>query len=383
MDFVTHTLLAWVLCDADDYKGTNLQPNHRLRVLVEEITGMPLRDVLALILLFSMTFLQTPPSQLKARMLRYAQTAFSTYPKLRSLLIAYDDTGYKKAIERPLKVAATFIPSPFVRYPLINLNGRLLVIDPVSAAKTGEHFVARIVEEFGEQDHKQELTRLYESYAHQRVQTVFPVGVLVNKELRKLVAVGKVCDQYIRMDEGTVLLVEIKSGFLADQKAVALSGAHLESALKNILEDAFKQLANTRDNLLDKGSVLPNDRVIMLLVTRENFRLPQVATLRTMMPNLDALLTQIDSHENSEYCICCLDEYDELLDLHKTGDISLSDFFSDDAVSGDKPIRSRTGLAGRLRTGARIHVAEHLHNAVDEASDHAGRLLTAMISDQN
>lgn len=444
MDYVTHTLLAWVLCDADDYKGTklgadeksvqrmlnltwelsssreaiatdpflamrniavqqfsaqenqlqsafgrmwvifsDLQPNHRLRVLVEETTGVPLRDVLSLILLFSMTFLQTPPSQLKARMLRYAQTAFATYPKLKLLLIAYDDTGYKKAIERPLKVAATFTPSPFVRYPLINLNGKLVVIDPASAAKTGEHFVARIVEEFGEQDHKQELTRLYESYANQRIRAVFPTGVLVDKELRKLVTVGKVCDQYIRIDEGTVLLVEIKCGFLSDQKAVALSEAQFEAVFKNIVEGAFQQLLNTRDNLLDKGSVLPNDRVIMLLVTRENFRLPQVATLRTMMPNLDALLTQIDSHENSEYCICCLDEYDELLDLHRTGDISLSDFFSDDAVSGDKPIRSRTGLAGRLRTGARIHVAEHLHNAVDEASDHAGRLLTAMISDQN
>ncbi len=447
MDFVTHTLLAWVLCDADDYKGSkldadeksvqrllnltwelsssreaiavicddpflamrniavqqfsaqenqlqsafgrtwvifsDLQPNHRLRVLVEKTTGMPLRDVLALILLFSMTFLQTPPSQLKSRMLRYAQTAFSTYPKLRALLIAYDDTGYKKAIERPLKVAATFIPSPFVRYPLINLNGRLLVIDPVSAAKTGEHFVARIVEEFGEQDHKQELTRLYESYANQRVQAVFPTDVLVNKELRKLVVAGKVCDQHIQIDKETVLLVEIKSGFLSDQKAVALSGAHLDSALKNIVEDAFKQLANTRDHLRDEGRVLPSDRVIMLLVTRENFRLPQVATLRKMMPNLDTLFTQIgDDHERSEYCICCLDEYDELLDLHRTGDISLSDFFSDDAVSGDKPIRSRTGLAGRLRTGARIHVAEHLQNAVDKASDHAGSLLTAMISDQ-
>jgi hypothetical protein len=447
MDFVTHTLLAWVLCDADDHKGTkldadeqsvqrllnltwelsssreaiavicddpflamrniavqqfsaqenqlqsafgrmwvifsDLQPNHRLRLLVEETTGMPLRDVLALILLFSMTFLQSPPSQLKARMLRYAQTAFSTHPKLRSLLIAYDGTGHKKAIERPLKVAATFMPSPFVRYPLINLNGRLVVIDPVSAAKTGEHFVARIVEEFGEQDHKQELTRLYESYANQRAQAVLPEGVLVNKELRRLVVTGKVCDQYIRIREGTVLLVEIKSGFLSDQKTVALSGTHLESALKNVLEDAFKQLANTRDHLLDAGRLLPNDRVTMLLVTRENFRLPQVATLRTMMPNLDALLTQIDGHERSEYCICCLDEYDELLDLHRTGDISLSDFFSDGAVSGDKPIRSRTGLAGRLRTSARIHVAEHLHNAIDEASDHAGNLLTAMIPDQN
>ena len=170
---------------------------------------------------------------------------------------------------------------------------------------------------------------------------------------------------------------------MSDQKTVALSGAHLESALKNIVEDAFKQLTNTRDHLRDGGRVLPNDRVIMLLVTRENFRLPQVAVLRTMMPNLDTFFTQIGELERSEYCICCLDEYDELLDLHRTGDISLSDFFSDDAVSGDKPIRSRTGLAGRLRTGARIHVAEHLHNAVDEASDHAGRLLTAMISDQN
>lgn len=446
MDFVTHTLLAWVLCDADDYKGTkldadeksvqrllnltwelsssseaiavicddpflamrniavqqfsaqenqlqsafgrmwlifsDLEPNHRLRVLVEETTGMPLRDVLALILLFSMTFLQARPSQLKARMLQHAQRAFSTHPKLRSLLIAYDDTGCKKAIERSFKVAATFMPSPFVRYPLINLNGRLVVIDPASAAKTGEHFVARIVEEFGEQDHKQELTRLYESYANQRVQTVFPTGVLVNKELRKLVAAGKVCDQYIRLAEETVLLVEIKSGFLSDQKAVALSGTHLESALKNIVEDSFKQLANTRDHLLNEGTVLPNDRVIMLLVTRENFRLPQVETLRTMLPKLDTLLTQIEGNELSEYCICCLDEYDELLDLHRTGDISLSDFFSGDAISGDKPTRSRTGLAGRLRTGARIHVAEHLHNAVDEASDHAGSLLTAMISDQ-
>ena len=443
IDFVAHTLLAWVLSSRDDYQGSRkiadehtvqrllnltwhmsastqalalfgknpflamrnmaiqqsapqenllqsafgrswvifsvLPPNHRLRVFIEAMTDMPLKDSMALVLLFSMSFLQGDSALLKSRIFQYARNAFSTFPRLRTLLIANKNAALSECNLLGSKFDSLFAPSQFIRYPLINVAGSIEVVDPVSAAKTGEHFFARLIEEFGEEDHKRELTRLYEAYANARLISTQPSGAVVGQDLRKIVRHGKACDQFVRIDSECVLLVEIKCRAVASNKMMAISESYLSSLLSDVVNVGFTQLANTRDQLTQCGEIKATDRVVMLLVTRENFFLPQSEMLAEVMPGLKPLMEKLTADSRSEFCNCCLDEYDARLDLAAAGRVSLADFFSAAGSSGLSPIRSRSGLHGRLRTSAEIHVAQHLHEAMTEASEHAGRLIERLM----
>jgi|GEM_PF-7112243 len=355
-----------------------LASNHRVRKLIEDVVGVSVEDAMAFVFLLSSACIQPSGTSLGPVIFQYARNAFNVKTQLRDTLCAHDGSALRSSIRVAYTQEEVFAPSPFIRYPLIQLSADVCIVDPICAAKTAEHFPAQIVAEFGSQEHKKALTELYEAYANQRVSEVFPHDSIVGEKLRGVVQ-GKVCDQFIRLSPTKVLLVEVKSGALADHKSVSMSSDRLFSTLEGILKEGFEQLLATQRHLLALRAIQPSDQVVMLLVARENLRLPSGALLRGMMPKLETHIVGVaDDRTWDDLFVCCLDEFDELLDLHATDAVRLVDFFSDDSVTDANPIRSKTGLGGRLRSAKRAHVAPHLNVAYNAAATHCGLLLNEM-----
>ena len=439
MDFVPRTLLLWVLADTHAYRGQSREPddksvhrllnltwrlsaaqealqpfpsnpflalrniavqqfssqellleptvgrnwiifgalaaNHRVRELLEATTGLPLEDAISFVLLLSSACVQSEGTPLRTTIFQYARNVFNANTKLRDTLVAHDGRSLRGVVRVDFKQEDIFAPTPFIRYPLIRLGEEVCIVDPICAAKTAEHYPAQIVAEFGDQHHKKALTELYEAYINKRVAEVFPHDSTVGEKLRGMID-GRVCDQFVRLSPDCVLLVEIKSGALADHKSVSLSGERLFNMLDGILKEGVEQLVETRRCLRAIQAIRTCDRVILLLVTRENLRLPHGDMLSDMMPKLDLSLSQYEGSEN--FFVCCIDEFDELLDIHAAGDLPLSQFFSIDSAIGDDAARSKNGVGGRLRTAKRVHVARHLRAAYDAATNHCGLLLNRM-----
>ena len=357
---------------------TALPANHRLRQLIESTSGIPLENAISFVLLLSSASILTHGARLRSTIFQYARNAFNVHTRLRDMLLAHDGGSLRAQIRVEYTQEEIFAPTPFFRYPLIQLSNEVCVVDPACAGKTAENFPTQIVVELGDERHKKALTELYEQYANRRVNEVFPHGAYVGDQLKKLVT-GRVCDQFVRIGPTCVLLVEIKSGTLADHKSASLSGDRLFNVLEGILKEGIVQLLSTRASLLDRRLIQAADRTYMLLVTRENYRLPSNKFLRNIMPKLASTIGErLDDDAWDSLFVCCLDEFDELLDLHATGTLSLSHFFSDAATEGEHPLRSKTGLGGRLRSAKRAHVAPHLRAAYDTAATHCGLLLNDM-----
>lgn len=355
-----------------------LATNHRIRKLVEEKTELPLEDAISLVLLLSTACIGRETALGRETIFQYARNVFNANARLRDTLVVHNGRLLRSTIRVEFKQEEVFAQTPFIRYPLIFLGDEIRIVDPICAAKTAEHYPSRIVAEFGDERHKKALTELYEAYANRRVADVFPDDSIVGNKLTSMVD-GKVCDQFIRLSLNSILLVEIKSGVLADHKSISFSGERLFNALDGILKEGVEQLVATRRCLRSRGLIKASDRVILLLVTRENLRLPNGDMLTDMMPKLELNGSQGDDYEASgDFFLCCFDEFDELLDMHATDTVSLSRFFSTEGVEGDDPVRSRSGLGGRLRTSKRAHVAPHLRTAYEAAIEHCGLLLNAI-----
>lgn len=352
-----------------------LATNHRIRKLIEGITGLPLEDAISFVLLLSSASMQSDGTSLRTIIFQYARNVFNANTKLRDTLVAHDGNSLRSVIRVDFKQEDVFAPTPFIQYPLICLGDDVCVVDPICAAKTAEHYPARIVAEFGDERHKKALTELYEAYANKRVTEVFPQDSIVGEKLRGMTDT-RVCDQFVRLAANCVLLVEIKSGVLADHKSVSLSGERLFNMLDGILKEGVEQLVATQRWLRTRQLIHASDRVILLLVTRENLRLPNGDMLMDMMPKLDLSLTQQEGSE--DFFVCCIDEFDELLDIHAAGNVPLSQFFSIDSVLGDDAVRSKSGLGGRLRKAKRVHLAPHLRTAYEAATNHCGLILNEM-----
>lgn len=357
-----------------------LAANHRIRELIEETTGLPLEDAISLVLLLSSSCIQSDDSSLRTTIFQYARNVFNANTKLRDTLVAHDGHSLRGAIRVEFKQEDVFSPTPFIRYPLISVGDDVCVVDPICAAKTAEHYPARIVAEFGDERHKKALTELYEAYANKRVAEVFPHDSIVGEKLRAMTD-KRVCDQFVRLSMNCVLLVEIKSGILADHKSVSLSGERLFNMLDGILKKGVEQLVETQQWLRARQLIHASDRVILLLVTRENLRLPHGQMLMNMLPQLDLSLTEREG--SADFFVCCIDEFDELLDIHATGDVSLSQFFAVDSALGDDAVRSKNGFGGRLRNAKRVHLAPHLRTAYEAATNHCGLILNEMKADHD
>lgn len=356
----------------------SLASNHRVRKLLEDVVGVSVEDAMAFVFLLSSACIRPSGTSLRQVIFRYARDVFNVKTLLRDTLCAHDGSALRNSIRVAYTQEEVFAPSPFIRYPLVQLSGEVCIVDPICAAKTAEHFPAQIVAEFGTQEHKKALTELYEAYANQRVSEVFPDDSIVGETLRALVR-GRVCDQFIRLSPTKVLLVEVKSGALPDHKSVSMSGDRLFRTLEGILKEGFEQLLAAQRQLLAQREIQPSDQVVMLLVTRENLRLPSGVTLRGMMPKLETHIVSIGGDKTwDDLFVCCLDEFDELLDLHATNAVRLADFFSDVSVTDANHVRSKMGLGGRLRSAKLAHVAPHLHAAYSAAATHCGLLLSEM-----
>ena len=228
----------------------DLQASSRLRKCFEEATNLSVEDALALVLMFSLAFgsFSSPKNDLR----NLVRSALERCPKFVVTLRAFDGMSLRSQIAVRHTAASIYAPSPFVRYPLLQLGKNLQVVDNHLAGRTAEMYAYRIIEEFGGPREKQQLTQCTEKYVNKLAKKNFDTMVWLGDEVTQIAGPGLSCDQVVRVSEHLVLLVEIKAAQLSSEKIISLSEDFLFSVLQQTVIKGYEQLAATKVRLVKR-----------------------------------------------------------------------------------------------------------------------------------
>jgi hypothetical protein len=358
---------------------TALAPNNRLRKSLEGATALSVEETLSLVLLFSLAFGSHSKSDSGGNQLSIAVLrAIEQCPKFLTSLCAFDGKDLRVSIALRHSPSSIYAPSPFVRYPLIQLQDGLHIVDNHLAGRTAELYGYRLAEEFGGPHEKQQLTQLTESYVNGRIKQSFGVNAHVAKEVPLIAGAGKTCDQVIRVSSNLILFVEIKAAQLSPKKFTSLSEDFLFSVLEQTLVKGYEQLSATKNRCGEMGFMSLNDQCISLVVTHENLRLSDGQALRELLPRLGEVFdTQKPKYKTSEseFFVCTIGEYDQLIDLHTSGKNKLQDFFCKVLLQNQTSGGRRFNISGYLSKDFLQHQPQHLEIARVEAFKAASNLL--------
>ncbi|TDR33146.1 hypothetical protein DFR44_101199 [Hydromonas duriensis] len=345
------------------FSGLDVSSN--LRNSFEEKTGLSVEDSLLVVLFFSLVskMLEKNFNQCHSVIMQL----INQHENLFSTMFAFRDNKLHSKIVVPDKPSAIYAPTPFVKYPLVEIQGIPFVVHPQLAFRTAEMFGYRTVHEHVSSEW-QNLTKLIEGYANDRAKQVFSDNARVDSKVRDLMGGGAAenCDQVILLDD-CILLVEIKSRHVREDKQVSVNETHLEGVFNDIVLKSHNQLFETHQALQSNKVITPSKKVYWFIVTNDEYNFANGGLFNEFYPQLKQKRASLGRSPAGVF-VLTLDEYDILIDAHHANKIDLKTFLSElclktESLSAD----SRFSILEYGDEDLKNHYPEHLKSNFKEA----------------
>lgn len=230
--------------------------------------------------------------------------------------------------------------TPLLRYPLLKLENVYVNLHPKLLYRCLEHYVYDTLKEWNSSKFMNKFGPIFEKYVNNSIDSL-NLPYLTEKQLKALMPRGsKVIDYFIRDREVNILLdskgVEVGyKGKVTHRADILLD--KVEVAAISAIEQALATLQSLKNNQIDHPIFLSSETNYLIVVTFKELYLGNGTSFYEVVAKnkLDKIYTEYDRSllplENIYFLT--IDEWEKLVEISRTGDISLSERL---AVAVDK-----------------------------------------------